>query len=410
MRAAVVALIACSSTTPPAVQPKPSIDQATCMSTLKTKFAIDMTPEPRACVAIYDAMMALDAPSQERVRGLQIVRTRRGPWGDEHATDIASMLLNDAAYAYYSQSPSRLTMTDALFDGPKWRYPAPSKQLVEEYLAALPLTWPELVAHVRALPDAKLPAGDLAFGDVRVFEEITRLGARVLQGQPTLADRLLHELGHAVQLSDAPSSNVEFWSSVVGWREGKDIADGYVGGQFSDEQPIVASRLVLGLPRGSDATYLAPSSTPTGYAAFDPMEDWAETVRLAHSDPVALGKLSPKRLILAASAAQLRDPALRDFIKPGVRALLDQPYADGAMKRIRDHGEALLPEIASLADDRPLKLPEKLDDEARKAIEAAHLVVEIGGIKLRPTDAAVEAFVAQIVAAVADQAAVNGKP
>src|SRR5262249_24333344 len=152
------------------------------------------------------------------------------------------------------------------------------------------------------------PAGDIPSGDVRVFDAIVRTGPAVLMhGRPDLAGLLRHELAHAMQLHMKQGVGVRGFATLTNLREtsGKSVADGFVHGFYSNERPIVASRILLGLARG-DSAYKPGGGHPTGYAQFDPMEDFAESVRLAHEDPVALGKMSPIRLITAASADVLR--------------------------------------------------------------------------------------------------------
>lgn len=246
-----------------------------------------------------------------------------------------------------------------------------------------------------------MPA-DVPRGDPRVFDAIVRTGPRVLLGGDVpLVDLLRHELGHAVELHrPAFEQTIAGWSSLTGWREdGDEIADGFVGGGFASEQPIVASRLVLALPRGA-GSYVLHGSAPTGYAAFDPMEDFAEAFRLAHADPVALGTRSPVRLL--AIGVPLGAP-LRRFIAPAIRALL-APDADPiyAMAIVRAYGTALLPEAAAFDDARPLPIPSDLDPKLRAYVDPAQLVVEMDGHRIRPTDVQIARYLTDIATRVRD--------
>jgi len=159
----------------------------------------------------------------------------------------------------------------------------------------------------------------------------------------------------------------------------------------------VASRLVLGLSRGAAARYRPSGPTPTGYGAFDPMEDHAEAFRLVHADPVALGRRSPARLLIAAAGElDLRAPRLVGFVRAGVAALLaDRADPVLAMAVLRAHRAALVPAAADLADPRPLPIPASVHPDVRAALDAAVLVVEVDGLRFRPSDAAIAAFIAE---------------
>ncbi len=383
----------------------PAVSAAACAAELAGRH-IDVAPEPRICQPLREAVLALGPAAQARVDGLVIVRDARGPCGDR-CPDLASALMSDAALAYYAVGRHQLHVVDATFAGPRWRGGQPAPAAIRAYLDQLGLAdWAALVARVRAIPGVTLPAA-VPEGSPLVFDAIVRHGpAALLGGDVPLPELLIHELGHAVLLSGvAESMRVQAWASLSGWgeRDG-DPADGYVGGGYSNERPIVASRLLLGLPRGDDAYYRpgarAPSpagagaSFATGYAAFDPIEDHAEAFRLVHADPVALGQVSPAKLLVAgAGELDLRAPALRRFVRPGVGALLDVAVDPTlAMATLRAHGEALLPEAADLADPRPLPIPADADAETREVIAQAALIVTIGRYQFRPTDAAFAAF------------------
>lgn len=374
-------------------------------------YQIDVTAEPRICEPLREAVRALGPAARARVEGLVVVRNARGPCGDQ-CPDLASALLSDAALAYYAVGRHQLHVVDATFAGPRWRGGQPAPAAIRAYLDELGLPdWAALVARVRTIPGVSLPA-DVPEGAPELFDAIVRHGpAALLGGEVPLAQLLLHELGHAVLLGEgADFTRVQAWSSLSGWgeRDGE-LADGFVGGSYSNERPIVASRVLLGLPRGDDAYYRpgalahprAGGGLVSGYAAFDPIEDHAESFRMIHADPVALGQVSPAKLLVAgAGEVDLRAPALRRFVRPGVEALLDvavDPVL--AMATLRAHGAALLPEVADLADPRPLPIPEDADGETRAAIAQAALIVAIGPYQFRPTDAAFAAYLARWSAA-----------
>ena len=391
---------------PPA---RPSLSAAECAADLRTHDGIDVSPEPRICAPLREALGQLGPASRAMAHGMKIVRDARGPCGDA-CPDLASALLSDGALAYYRFGRHELHVVDATFDGPRWRGGTPDAAAVRAYLDGLGLAdWRALVERVRAIPGVTLPA-NVPEGSPLVWDAIVAHGpAALLGGDVTLAQLLVHELGHTVLLHDGNESwHVQTWSSLSGWGERDDpgaLADGYVGGFYSNEAPIVASRLLLGLPRG-EASYYVPGALPypsgglgfpTGYAAFDPIEDHAEAFRLAHGDPEALGAASPARLLVAgAGEVDLHRPELRRFIHAGVAALLD-PAVDPelAMAAIRAHGAALLPEAADLADPRPLPVPADADAETRKMIDDARLVVMVGELRFRPSDEAFARFVAR---------------
>jgi hypothetical protein len=401
-----LAAIACGSAPQPSAPPAPAaatpaitaarpvfetIAPERCAAAVQDRFAIDTSAEPRACVALYEALVSLEPLLGTAARGLALVRDQRGRCGDT-CPDLASALMSDATLAYYRGGDHTLHVNDATFDGPRWRGGTPSPTELAAYLRALGVDWPGLVARVRALPGADLPAGDLPLGDPRVLDAIVRRGPPVLLGgDVTLADLFRHELAHAIQLHDDTGPlHIGGWCSFTDWHEAGagEPADGYVAGALGFEHPIVASRLMLGLPRGESIYRHAAAGPATPYAHFDPFEDFAESVRLAHADPGALAGASPVRFLLTATPAVLRDPALRVVILPGTRELVAAPDGAYAMAAIRRLGAALLPEAAAVADARPLPIPADATAAERDVIARAGLVVTIDGHTFRPTDAA----------------------
>lgn len=381
--------LACGSSAPPSPTTPPAAD---CAKQLLDEHGIDVSPEPKICVPLRDAIAPLGPTTRATLKNLAIVRATRGPCGAE-CPDLASAVMSDATLASYKINGHQLRIYDATFDGPRWLGGTPTSAAVREYLDALGLAdWAALVARVRTIPNVTLPA-DVPEGSPLVFEAIVRHGATLLLGgEIALVDLVRHELGHAVMLEGGlNAAGISSWSTISGFTElSGEVADGFIGGVFESEKPIVASRLVLGLPRG-EGRYRASGTHPTKYASFDSVEDYAEAFRLVHADPAALGKASPARLIaVAAGQIDLRAPALRAFVRPGVAALLGAPVDPMfAMEALRVHGEALLPEAADLADPRPLVIPPDTHPTVKELVVT--LSVRIGAHQFRPSDAAVAA-------------------
>lgn len=391
--------IAAPAVASPAIATPAPLAEAACPDELRVRYGIDVTPEPRICLPLAAALAPLGPASLAEIHGLAIVRDGRGRCGDD-CPDLATELLSDAALAFYRIDGHALHVVDATFTGPRWRGGTPAPAAVQAYLDALGLRdWDALVARVRALPGAALPAV-VPPGAPEVFDAIVRRGpAQLLGGEVSLVDLLRHELGHAVLLRHLIENDAAGrWSSVTGWREANgEVADGFVGGVYASERPIVASRLVLGLSRGAASRYRPLGPAPTAYGAFDPMEDHAEAFRLVHADPEALGRRSPVRLLIAAAGElDLRAPRLVRFVRPGVAALL-AAGADPvlAMAVLRAHRAALVPAASDLADPRPLPMPATIHPTVRAAVEAAAFVVEVDGLQFRPSDAAIAAFIAE---------------
>lgn len=384
------------------VAPKPPADPAACADHLAREAAIDVAPAPEICEPLRSAWALLSDDERDEVRGLKIVRDARGPCGDR-CPDLAAELMSDAALAYYRVGRHELHIPDAALSGPRWRGRPPTETAIRSYLDALGLpSWEALVERVRRLPGVKLD-GAVPAGDPRVFDQIVRRGPyALLGGEVSTRDLLLHELGHAVLLrADGELMRIQYWGSLSDWRERTEDgatkpADGYVGGFYASERPIVASRLVLGLPRGDDSIYLPRPGFATGYAAFDPMEDHAEAFRLAHTDPLALARVSPGKLLALVSTAALADerlvPSLKDgvagLLRPGVDPMLSLPILHAHKKLLRDHAAAL----ASLSNPTPPPVPADLHPEIRELIDPSDLRLVLGEVVLRPPDAAIIAL------------------
>jgi hypothetical protein len=335
----------------PVMPPPPRVEpQETCAARLLREHHIDVGPAPAICEPLSTAIAFLGPAAQAEIKDLVIVRGARGPCADV-CPNLASALMSDAALAFYRIGAHELHVLDAMFDGPRWRSPAPSDEALTAYLDELGLTWEALVARTREVTGVALPDG-LPRGDQRLFQAIVEHGPRILLGREVSHESiLLHELGHAVLLrSDGEARRTALWATLSDWREasprGYDIpADGVFVGQLTGERPIVASRLALALPRGDDALYRPHLEVfATGYAAFDPREDYAEALRLLRDDPERLGRLAPAKLLymLAEVGTGLPVDRLRallephrPFIGPGLEAL-------GAFPEARQRVEAAL--------------------------------------------------------------------
>jgi len=392
-----------SPDSPPAATPP--VATRTCAETLLADLNIDVSPEPRVCEPLLRVTSTLGPTALDEIRDLAIVRGGRGRCGDQ-CPDLATALMSDAALAFYRIGTHELHVLDAAFDGPRWRSPPPSPAAVTAYISALGLPdWPALVARVNLVTGLALPT-DLSPGAPAVLDAIVVHGPRLLLGREVDLEGIIrHELGHTVQLrNDVTTWAVAEWATLSGWTEPADAepADGYVKGIFANERPIVASRLVLGLPRGDDAHYAPTHDTfATGYAAFDPMEDYAEALRLLRDDPTRLGEAAPAKLLTVLANTMHGQPfasialALaphRRFIEPGVRALL-APHVDAFLtaRVLRTLGQSILPEAAPLADASPILHAPDLPPDLPPSVVAdlATLVVDLGTATFRPTDAAI---------------------
>lgn len=314
----------------------------TCAARLRREHRIDVAPAPEICEPLLGAIAFLGPTAQAEIKDLTVVRGARGPCAD-FCPDLASALMSDAALAFYRIGAHELHVLDAMFDGPRWRSPSPSDEALTAYLDALGLTWEALVTRVREVTGVPLPDA-LPRGDAHVYQAIVEHGPRILLGREVSHEAiLLHELGHAVLLrADGEEQRTALWSTLSDWREaspsGYDTpADGVLVGQLTGELPIVASRLALGLPRGNDALYRPlAEGFATGYAAFDPREDYAEALRLLRDDPVRLGQVAPAKLLYMLAEVGAGRPAEtltallephRAFVAPGLTALSAFPEA-----------------------------------------------------------------------------------
>jgi hypothetical protein len=373
---------------------------ATCAERLLARDSIDISPAPQICADLEAALDLLPPIMRAEVHGLQIARTAPGPCG-ETCPDLATALLSDGALAFYRIADHALHVLDAFIDGPRWRSPAPGRAAIRTWLDELGLSdWNALVAQMRMRPCFSLPE-KVPEGDPLVFHEIVRCGAPLLLGGPVVKrDLLLHELAHAVQLrARGESARVRAWATLSQWftPSENEPSDGYVRGIYASERAIVASQLALGLPRGEGCHYVPDGALPTPYAGFDPMEDFAESLRLALTRPEALGRVSPaKLLVLGAGVVDFADPRFAPFLAPGATALL-APGVDPhmAMETLRAHAKVLATQPAlldALHNAAPPPSLKGLHPEVREASGLDRLTLVIEGRTLRPHDQTLKAL------------------
>jgi hypothetical protein len=383
-------LVACGATRErPVAPPKDeTIAPEACAAELRARYAIDISPEPRACVPLFEALASLPQ-AQLLAHGMVIVRDERGFCG-ETCPDLASAIYSDAQQASYAIGRHELHLTDAAFTGSRWRSGAPAPEHVAAYLAGLGIDWRGFVERVRRMPGVELPPGELPDGDVRVFDAFVRVAPRVmLAGDISLADLIRHEMGHMIQMRGFGLDAHYSWSRLTGWAspvDGRPVQP-YMP-SYTPELAIVGSRLALGLPRGEGEYRLTRSGSPTPYAQFDPWEDFAESVRLAYRDPRGLARTSAIRLFVAGTPAILGIPEVRALIAPTLKHLLSDEECALSIATIRALGPALLPEAVAVADARPLPFPADATDRERAYVAEARCTASIGGYTFRPTDRA----------------------
>ena len=141
--------------------------------------------------------------------------------------------------------------------------------------------------------------GGLAYQDTKGYD-IIELGDCSLMGSGACAlglskaeNNLIHECAHAHQLGGEPGKSYEIrelqtqkqvleWSSIAGWRD----ADGQVASGQLDEQSNYGDPALR---------LLKPQETVTDYAAWDPVEDYAEYVVRYYADPEIAQEVSKEK-------------------------------------------------------------------------------------------------------------------
>lgn len=270
--------------------------------------------EAHVRAAFERAWSRLPAPWSEQLADVVLERTPT--LGVPEHAPMSLRLLDRATLAFFSNVPRRIAVTDAgARMRPQWGLQAPTREQVATFLldelgyatdgardAAVDIAWARFVASVYGWRDEQAPEPVPAVGAVAVLDRFLEHGVqRSLGGTVPLEQLLFHELAHAVQndLRRMPA-HMAMWGSLSGWRECADesVADGYSGGMFAIEQPIVLIRILLDRPRGP-CTY-APHGAArfvNHYARFDLREDFAECARLMAYDPDALLRLAPTKFL-----------------------------------------------------------------------------------------------------------------
>ncbi|MCA8920593.1 MAG: hypothetical protein KDD82_02220 [Planctomycetes bacterium] len=320
------------------------------IASAQTPYRVTPEVEPPVQEAFAAAWARLPAAHQARLAelGLTLDRAPTLPVPDD--APLALRLMGRATCAWFSLRDDTLFVTDAALGGPRWSGAAPDAAALEPLLrdlaptlgvevpagadaAALRPAWSAFVARCRATFGGEWPAPEESPpGDPRVLDRFLEAGvAASLGGElPSLEALLVHELGHALQLGPKGYiGRVAAWATLSGWVEVArgEPADGFVGGGWANEDPGVLIRLLLGGERGPGATF-APGPGgrfPTLYARFDPREDFAECYRLALTDPAALARSAPEKLLainaLGWCAGVSSPPLFSDAEAPWVREL-----------------------------------------------------------------------------------------
>ncbi len=116
---------------------------------------------------------------------------------------------------------------------------------------------------------------------------------------------MIHEMGHHFQLGQSNESHyISEFGKLSHWKETAtgDIADGYIGGQYTNED-IGDVYHVLACDCKQDNGFYKPALSAeeraqkfvSDYAATDPMEDFAESYKDFVLDPTRLLKTSPEK-------------------------------------------------------------------------------------------------------------------
>ncbi len=244
--------------------------------------------------------------------------------------------------------------------------------------------WERFAARVRKLagresgPEGAAPP---VFGSAEVFDALLDAGVRrLLGGELDRVGLLVHELAHAVQLGGKPfesRAHVLHWGSLSGWAASAsgEPTDGTVGGFYAVERAEVLLRLILAdeeapLDRLRDgAFYLHHSAARfvNRYAAHDPREDFAESLRRFVDDPRDLFARAPQKFLFLNAVGWCLD---LDIAAPGPL------WIDG--ERLAElGGAAALAEVAArlLA---PGEGEPAADLEVRAALVRAHAEVLAG--------------------------------
>ncbi|HEB53571.1 MAG TPA: hypothetical protein ENI87_10000 [bacterium] len=284
---------------------------------------------------------------------------------------------------------------------------------------AVELAWARFVTSVYGWRDQAAPEPLPAVGAVEVLDRFLVDGVRrSLGGDVPLEQLLFHELAHAVQNHlQRMTAHMRTWGSLSGWREPDHdrVADGFSGGVFASERPIVLIRLLLDLPRG--ASIYVPhrgACFVDRYARFDLREDFAECARWMAYDPGKLADAAPAKFLflnalgwsgrldtgrtgpLWIDLERLRRPSWRRRVVAGAMALLadgsDAPAPDpltvAAILRAHAallHADDLPPAFA------PIEAARDLPPELRQRLSSEQFTFRIDGRPRQPAPAGIMA-------------------
>lgn len=275
---------------------------------------IEIPVEPEVQAAFQEAWKLLPPAHQKHLEGFEVRRTPI--YVVPEGSPLVVRLLSFAAHAYTKAFDKQIVVTDAGLHGEGWKAGPATRAEVRDLLAgladglrvpvparpddpALEAAWKDLVARLAEVTGVSWPAAGEP-GNPAILDQMVREMVRLCLGgtRPSLAHLLVHELGHAVLDTGV---GVTAWGRISGWteRETGEEADGFVGGGWAVEQPLVMLRLLLGGDRGPEAVHLvSPDATfVTPYASYDPREDFAESYRFLLTDPARLAKASPEKLL-----------------------------------------------------------------------------------------------------------------
>lgn len=235
-------------------------------------------------------------------------------------------LLNRAAYASFNIGKRELTVYDAgAKNQPLWSEDGPSQIEVAKLLAGVAdvmgvkapkdgedphfqPAWAEFVKRVYSWRGDKAPTSVPAVNDKEVWNRFLGDGVwRLLGGEVTMEQLMVHEFGHALQLDmKVQMAKMTFWSELSGVTESKnkEPADGYVGGMQQMENTMVLIRLLMTdtpgtMSRGEIADYQLSSKARllNRYARYDLREDYAESFRMMTYNPARLAKEAPEKFL-----------------------------------------------------------------------------------------------------------------
>lgn len=280
--------------------------------------------ESEVQAAFEQSLKVLPRPLQEQLQDVRLLRF--DDLGLEGPIPLEYRLLNKAAYASMSASHELRIYDSGASNRPRWGQAAPNPTELCAFLAgiadvleveapkgpndpAFTKAWIAFARRVYSWRDETLPDPVPPPGDPKVLDRFLEDGVwRALGGKVPFVQMLVHELGHALQLTPKGGlfDRMLCWATLSGFIETADQqkADGFVGGGQQLENALVLIRLILSdepanMPRGPAADY-QPSSEArfvNRYSRYDLREDYAECFRLMVFDPERLAKVAPEKFL-----------------------------------------------------------------------------------------------------------------